>query len=212
MSCSNGKSSSVTRIQPPSYAPLSSPSFNSGSLPLTPTALLVPTPLIPEEIQIDNDLSAKGCSPQERAIMLRIFNEVYSGGIGRIRNNPHYWYEDGSGRSFDNGQTNANCGLYAIKRMLHHLGQLNLVDKDLWQKYPDRELRYIIVERTGALRFSDGSSRNKLYISESEPLTSENLAYLMCWLGIPYEANNYSYELQQHRIDRFDHSPLPLDI
>jgi hypothetical protein len=39
-----------------------------------------------------------------------------------------------------------------------------------------------MVERTGALRFPDGSSRNKLYMSESEPLISENLAYLMRWL------------------------------
>ncbi|MDR2436953.1 MAG: hypothetical protein LBD17_02635 [Endomicrobium sp.] len=54
--------------------------------------------------------------------MLRIHNEVYSGGIGTIRSNPHYWYGDGSGRGFDNGQTNANYGLYAIKRLLHHLG------------------------------------------------------------------------------------------
>lgn len=73
-------------------------------------------------------------------------------------------------------------------------------------------MRYIIVEKTGALRFPDGSSRIKYILSESEPLTSEILAYLMRWLGIPDEVNTYRYELQQHRINRFGNSSLPLDL
>jgi hypothetical protein len=70
-------------------------------------------------------------------------------------------------------------------------------------------LRYIIVEKTGALRFPDGSSRIKYIFSEAEPLPSEILAYLMPWLGIPDEVNTYRDELQQHRINRFGNRPLP---
>ncbi|GHT47514.1 hypothetical protein AGMMS49936_08390 [Endomicrobiia bacterium] len=69
--------------------------------------------------------------------MLKIEKEDFGENIERIvYENNHYYY-----RGHDNGWTRKNCGLYAMKRMLFVLGKHNEIDKNLWYKYTDSELR-----------------------------------------------------------------------
>jgi hypothetical protein len=47
------------------------------------------------------------------------------------------------------GNTYSNCPLYALKRFLRHLGILGIVDKDLWYRWSDKQLRNIGVDELG---------------------------------------------------------------
>jgi hypothetical protein len=82
--------------------------------------------------------------PVEIRIMEQIEKENYGPNIKPITfMGNHFYYNTPNDSSYRN-----NCGLYALKRLAHHLGQKDIVDKQLWYRYPDQELRNMTVELT----------------------------------------------------------------
>ncbi|GHT39001.1 hypothetical protein AGMMS49593_09320 [Endomicrobiia bacterium] len=87
--------------------------------------------------EVGKYLKARGAGNAEIREMLKIEKEDFGENIERIvYENNHYYY-----RGHDNGWTRKNCGLYAMKRMLFVLGKHDEIDKNLWYKYTDSELR-----------------------------------------------------------------------
>ncbi|GHT56788.1 hypothetical protein AGMMS50233_09390 [Endomicrobiia bacterium] len=87
-------------------------------------------------------LKAKGADNAEIRQVLKIEKEDFGEDIGHIvYENNHYYYE-----GHDNGWTHCNCGLYAVKRLLFVLGKHDIVDKDLWYRYTDSQLREMLLE------------------------------------------------------------------
>ncbi|GHT38483.1 hypothetical protein AGMMS49593_07920 [Endomicrobiia bacterium] len=69
--------------------------------------------------------------------MLKIEKEDFGKNIGRIIYwNNHYYYG-----GHDSGWTRKNCGLYAMKRLLFVLGKHDEVNKGLWYRFTDSQLR-----------------------------------------------------------------------
>jgi hypothetical protein len=114
-------------------------------------------------------LQLEDCEIQQRSKIERenfshpIYPIVFTGG--------HYYYDD-----HDFGHTYQNCGLYAIRRLLFHLGLLSIVNADLWDRYTDRGLRNIIVDTLGF---------NEQYRDQNVGLLEEHVTALMRWFGIP---------------------------
>ncbi|GHT55289.1 hypothetical protein AGMMS50233_04980 [Endomicrobiia bacterium] len=88
--------------------------------------------------KVEEYLKAKGADDAEIRQMLKIEKENFGEGIGHIvyDENNHYYYE-----GHDTGWTHCNSGLYAVKRLLFVLGKHGIVDKDLWYRYTDSQLR-----------------------------------------------------------------------
>jgi hypothetical protein len=102
--------------------------------------------------EVGKYLYSKGCAEYEISEMMKIEKEDFEGPIEHvIYHNYHFHY-----KHHDKGQTYANCGLYAVKRLLFALGKKGIVAKDLWYKYTDVELRDMIVKISG-----DESDRNQ---------------------------------------------------
>jgi hypothetical protein len=131
------------------------------------------------ELEVDRNsevvqyLIQKGdCSKVEILLMSKVEKEVYPNQIKSIIFTGNHYYYDG----FDNGQTEQNCGLYAAKRLLRHLGQNGIVDKDLWYRYSDVELREMVVSIAG-----------NEYRSQAKPLYELTVRQLLIQLGCPNE-------------------------
>jgi hypothetical protein len=90
-------------------------------------------------------LAGKGATAKEIMEMMKIEKECFGENGYIVFNGHHYWYEDSMGPH--EGQSgDANCGLYAIKRLLFVLGRKGIVDKNLWYKYTDDDLREMLPE------------------------------------------------------------------
>jgi hypothetical protein len=116
-----------------------------------------PTPDAPSDMnyelsEVGKYLQSKGCDRYEISEMMKIEKEDFEGTVEHViwNNNHHFYY-----KHHDNGQTYANCGLYAVKRLLCALGRNNIVDKDLWYRYTDAELRDMIVKISGDEKYRD---------------------------------------------------------
>ncbi|MDR3253405.1 MAG: hypothetical protein LBT07_00360 [Endomicrobium sp.] len=77
--------------------------------------------------------------------MFKYEKEVYTGNIKRIIHKYYHFYYDG----YDNGKTHKNCKLYAVKRLMNHLGQTGKISKDLWYEHSDKELRKMVANISG---------------------------------------------------------------
>jgi hypothetical protein len=95
--------------------------------------------------EVGRYLKSKGASDTEIKAMMDIEKEDFGEGIGKIVHNGdnHFQYVDRNGQQYHEGQTNANCGLYAMKRLLFVLGKRGEVEvsENLWYKHTDQELR-----------------------------------------------------------------------
>ncbi|GHT48630.1 hypothetical protein AGMMS49936_11240 [Endomicrobiia bacterium] len=101
--------------------------------------------------------------------MLKIEKEDFGENIERIvYENNHYYY-----RGHDNGWTRKNCGLYAMKRMLFVLGKHNEIDKNLWYKYTDSQLREMLLETPGHER---AANQNTLILCSDLKTLMEDLS------------------------------------
>ncbi|GHT52681.1 hypothetical protein AGMMS49990_09330 [Endomicrobiia bacterium] len=118
--------------------------------------------------KVEEYLKAKGADDAEIRQMLKIEKEDFGEDIGHIvYENNHYYYE-----GHDNGWTHCNCGLYAMKRLLFVLGKHDIVDKDLWYRYTDSQLREMCSTP-----------------DQSEHIIASILRTLMEDLGVPAEHN-----------------------
>lgn len=108
----------------------------------------------------DAESNAKSC----------IALEKYQGSLGHIVfTGSHFYYKDGANNHYE-GQTNANCSIYAMARLFNNLGQVGYIDKDLWKKYSDAELRVMID------KIAQGRG---YYLNEGQPVTATTLRKLM---------------------------------
>jgi hypothetical protein len=133
-------------------------------------------------VDIANYLVGIGCDEYEIANMLQISKEVYPDGIGEIHNVPgHFYFQvitpDNKVVPFDNGQTYANCSIYASKRLLRFLGQKGIVDSNLWFAFTDRQWRQLIV----------GIENDEKYTNQGEYVGPEIFRQLLVPLGVPPE-------------------------
>ncbi|GHT38807.1 hypothetical protein AGMMS49593_08880 [Endomicrobiia bacterium] len=83
--------------------------------------------------------SASNVDPieREKTIRIEIKGETYGSNILPITYvHGHFWYKSSS-----DSYAPGDCALYAVVRFLHHAGQLGYIDKDLWDKYTNQELR-----------------------------------------------------------------------
>jgi hypothetical protein len=121
--------------------------------------------------EVGKNLQARGCDENEIIQMMKIETENFEGRIDHVCwwSNHFYYY------GHDNGQTHANCGLYAVKRLLFVLGKHKIVNEDLWYRYTDAELRDILVTIS-----KDETDRNQNNI-----ISAYRLVVLMNRLGIP---------------------------
>jgi hypothetical protein len=100
--------------------------------------------------EVERYLEAKGAGPIEIMEMIKIAKENFGKNIGHVESNraDHYYYRDDRGEH--HGQSGAaNCGLYAMKRFLFVLGRHNIVDKNLWYRHTDDELREMVFDSLG---------------------------------------------------------------
>jgi hypothetical protein len=96
-----------------------------------------------EDKNFTNILMSKGFTKNESHVMISMIHEKYSDSIEPIKfNGWHFWY-------VHNGQTNLNCGIFAVIRLLYHLGLQGIVDKDLWYKNNITQLRKIAASIAG---------------------------------------------------------------
>jgi hypothetical protein len=100
----------------------------------------------------------------------QIGTEVYQGEPGHIVfNGGHFYYIDGTDKRYE-GQTYSNCSIYALVRLLKHLGQCGYIDADFWKEHSDEDLR-------GMIDNIGGRSKG-YYLNQNEtvvPLTLRNL-------------------------------------
>ncbi|MDR2066955.1 MAG: hypothetical protein LBP57_03855 [Endomicrobium sp.] len=95
------------------------------------------------------DFKDRGLSDVQSRARAKIGIEVYQGEPGHIVfNGSHFYYVDGTDKRYE-GQTYANCSIYALIRLLKHLGQCGYIDTDFWKQYSDEELR-IMIDNMGA--------------------------------------------------------------
>jgi hypothetical protein len=91
----------------------------------------------------------RGLSDVQSRARAKIGIEVYQGQPGHIVfNGSHFYYVDGTYKRYE-GQTYANCSIYALTRLLKHLGQCGYIDADFWKQYSDEDLR-IMIDNIGA--------------------------------------------------------------
>ncbi|GHT56281.1 hypothetical protein AGMMS50233_07750 [Endomicrobiia bacterium] len=121
--------------------------------------------------KVEEYLEAKGADNAEIREMSKIEKEDFGEGIDHIVcENNHYYYKD-----HDNGWTHCNCGLYAVKRLLFVLGKHDIVDKDLWYKYTDSQLREMLLE----------IPEREKETNQNVTIRSNTLKTLMEDLGVP---------------------------
>jgi hypothetical protein len=122
----------------------------------------------------------RGLSDVQSRARAKIGTEVYQGEPGHIVfNGGHFYYVDGTNKRYE-GQTYANCSIYALIRLLKHLGQCGYIDADFWKQYSDEDLRIMIDNIGGGKGY---------YISQRVtvvPLTLYNLMHTL----IPEEVPN----------------------
>ncbi|MDR2616229.1 MAG: hypothetical protein LBC22_00180 [Endomicrobium sp.] len=119
------------------------------------------------------EFKESGLSDVQSRARAKIGTEVYQGEPGHIVfNGYHFYYVDGTNKRYE-GQTYANCSIYALIRLLKHLGQCGYIDADFWKQYSDEDLRIMI----------DNIGRGKgYYISQRVtvvPLTLYNLMHTL---------------------------------
>ncbi|MDR3253406.1 MAG: hypothetical protein LBT07_00365 [Endomicrobium sp.] len=102
-----------------------------------------------------------------------ILEEIYTTPLQIIWENGHFYAADKCNNKFNAGNTYANCGLWAARRILRYLGQINKIDKDLWRKYSNKELRNIIVDN-----FAPGQT---CLLDEYQMLESSHITYLLLY-------------------------------
>lgn len=98
-----------------------------------------------EDKNFFNTLRSKDFTEDESHVMVCITHEKYDHPVGAIAikfNGGHFWY-------IHNGQTYLNCGIFAVIRLLYHLGLQGIVDKDLWYKNNIIQLRAITAAISG---------------------------------------------------------------
>jgi hypothetical protein len=108
-----------------------------------------------EDLTIRVDNNVKNPDPndvveREKAIRKEIESETYGPKLHKVRMiGVHFYYESNDKETYIGG----DCGLFAVLRFLHHAGQLGaadgkgkVVDKDLWKRYSNQQLRDIIAD------------------------------------------------------------------
>jgi hypothetical protein len=142
--------------------------------------------------EVGRCLKGKGASPQEIIEMMNIEKEDFGENIGRVIFNGtnHYYYRDD--RRDHHGQSGAaNCGLYAMKRLLFVLGRHKIVDEDLWCRHTDDQLREMIFELLGGELASESL---RIIKEHTEMISAGYLRTLMKNIGIPPERCLIYYE------------------
>jgi hypothetical protein len=135
-----------------------------------------PTTAISEFLQRLQDL---GRSNQEIIELTKIERESYGIVLREIMfNGGHFYYE-----GFDVGQTPGNCGIYAVRRKLKHMYDLNmLTDETAWYRLSDKQMRDLIA--TGP---NVDPAINRDYVYRGEHLDCEDIVNLQIYMGIPIE-------------------------
>ena len=128
---------------------------------------LTPNPLYQE---LFKEFKDKGLSNEESHARAQIGIEVYQGEPNHIVfNGYHFYYIDGAGKCYE-GQTYANCSIYALIRLLKHLGQCGYIDANFWKQNSDENLR-IMIDDIGARGKGYYLNQNVTVV----PLTLHNL-------------------------------------
>jgi hypothetical protein len=120
------------------------------------------------------EFTDRGLSNKQSQARAKIGLEVYQGQPNRIVfNGGHFYYVDGAGKRYE-GQTYANCSIYALIRLLKHLGQCGYIDEDFWKQYSDEDLR---------IRIDNIGGRGKgYYINQNQYIVPLTLNRLMLTL------------------------------
>jgi hypothetical protein len=146
-------------------------------------------------IEVGRHLRDRGASDDEIKEMKKIATEDFGEDIGRVIFNGtnHYYYRDK--RRDHHGQpagTN-DCALYAMKRFLFVLGRHpgTGIDKDLWYRHTDDQLREMIFESLGG---ELGYKGHEIIKKHTETIESAYLKTLMRNVGIPPERCFIYYE------------------
>jgi hypothetical protein len=144
--------------------------------PTTPSQETNTTPGMSEFLQ---ELQNLGYNSQEVRELIKIEKENYGPVLRDIMfNGGHFYYE-----GFDFGQTPNNCGIYAVRRKLKQMYDLDmLADKRAWYRLSDSQMRNLIATGPNA-----DPEIDRRYVYGGESLACEDIVNLQIYMSIPLE-------------------------